>query len=81
MNVILTQRFDEFFQQFQPLSVDIRVKRIYRHLTATPSFGGEIAGAGRPFQMMEMPLDDNNMKDSKIYIKSTDTDFSPNFSV
>ena len=24
------------------MSVDIRVKRIYRHLTATPSFGGQI---------------------------------------
>ena len=55
------------------MSVDLRVSRIYRHLAASPSFGGEIAVAGRPFQMMEMPLDDNNMKDSKIYIKSTDT--------
>ena len=54
-----------------PVSVDLRVSRIYRHLAASPSFGGQIAGAGRtprlsylPFQTMEMPLDDDNTKDS-----------------
>ena len=43
----------------------------YRHLAASPSFGGQIAGAGGtprlsylPFQMMEMPLDGDNTKDS-----------------
>jgi hypothetical protein len=29
------------------VSVDLRVSRIYRHLTATPSFGGQIAEARR----------------------------------
>ena len=54
-----------------PVSVDLRVSRIYRHLVASPSFGGQIAGAGgtprlsyRPFQMMVMPLDGDNKKDS-----------------
>ena len=28
------------------VSVDLRVSRIYRHLAAFPSFGGQIAGAG-----------------------------------
>ena len=44
---------------------------IYRHLTATPSFGGQTGGAGGTprlsylaFQTMEMPLDGDNMKDS-----------------
>ena len=53
------------------VSVDIRVKRIYRHLTVTPSFGGQIAGAGGtprlsylPCQTMELPLDGDNTKDS-----------------
>ena len=54
-----------------PVSVDLRVSRIYRHLAASPSFGGQIAGAGGtprlsylPFQTMEMPLDGDNTKDS-----------------
>ena len=54
-----------------PVSVDIRVKRIYRHLTATPLFGGQIAGAGGTprlsylgCQTMELPLDGDNTKDS-----------------
>ena len=45
--------------------------RIHRHLAASPSFGGQIAGAGGtprlsylPFQTMEMPLDGDNTKDS-----------------
>ena len=29
-----------------PVSVDLRVSRIYRHLAPSPSFGGQIAGAG-----------------------------------
>ena len=55
----------------QTVSVDLRVSRIYRHLAASPWFGGQIAGAGRtprlsylPFQTMEMPLDGDNTKDS-----------------
>ena len=28
------------------VSVDLRVSRIYRHLMASPSFGGQIAGTG-----------------------------------
>ena len=47
-----------------PVSVDLRVSRIYRHLAISPSFEGQIAGAGGtprlsylPFQTMEMPLD------------------------
>jgi hypothetical protein len=55
----------------KPVSVDFRVSRIYRHLAASPSFGGEIAGAGGTprlsylaFQTMEMLLDGNNTKDS-----------------
>ena len=58
------------FQAFA-VSVDIRVSRIYRHLTATPSFGGQLAGAGGtprlsylPCQTMELPLDGDNTKDS-----------------
>ena len=54
-----------------PVSVDLRVSRIYRHLAASPLFGGQIAGAGGksrlsylPFQTMEMPLDGDNTKDS-----------------
>jgi hypothetical protein len=54
-----------------PVSVDLRVSHIYRHLAASPSFGGQIAGAGGtprlsylPFQTMEMPLDGDNTKDS-----------------
>ena len=53
------------------VSVDLRVSRIYRHLAATPSFGGQLAGAGGtprlsylPFQTMELPLDGNNTVDS-----------------
>ena len=53
------------------VSVDLRVSRIYRHLAASPLFGGQIAGAGGtprlsylPFQTMEMPLDGDNTKDS-----------------
>ena len=60
-----------FYVSFSTVSVDIRVKRIYRHLTATPSFGGQIAGAGGtprlsylPCQTMELPLDGDNTKDS-----------------
>ena len=59
------------FHWWNPVSVDIRVKRIYRHLTATPSFGGQTAGAGGtprlsylPCQTMELPLDGDNTKDS-----------------
>ena len=58
------------FQAFA-VSLDIRVSRIYRYLAATPSFGGQIAGAGGkprlsylPLQTMEMPLDGDNTKDS-----------------
>jgi hypothetical protein len=54
-----------------PVSVDLRVRRIYRHLAASPSFEGQIAGAGGTprlsylaFQTMEMPLDGDNTKDS-----------------
>ena len=54
-----------------PVSVDLRVSRIYRHLAASPSFGAQIAGASGmprlsylPFQTMEMPLDGDNTKDS-----------------
>ena len=43
----------------------------YRHLTTTPSFGAQIAGAGGtprlsylPCQTMELPLDGDNTKDS-----------------
>ena len=36
--------------------VDLRVSRIYRHLAASPSFGGQLA--------KEMPLYGDNMKDS-----------------
>ena len=57
--------------QFVTVSVDLRVSRIYRRLTATPSFGGQIAGAGGtprltylPCQTMELPLDGDNTKDS-----------------
>ena len=53
------------------VSVDLRVSRIFRHLPASPSFGGQIAGADGtprnsylPFQTMEMPLDGDNTKDS-----------------
>ena len=53
------------------VSVDLRVSRIYRHLVASPSFGGQIGGAGGtprliylPFQTMEMPLDGDNTKAS-----------------
>ena len=53
------------------VSVDLRVSRIDRHLAASPSFWGQIAGAGcmprlsyLPFQTMEMPLDGDNTKDS-----------------
>ena len=53
------------------VSVDLRVSRIYRHLAASPLFGGQIAGAGGtprlsylPFQTMEMPLDGANTADS-----------------
>ena len=53
------------------VSVDLRVSRIYRHLTATPSFGGQTARAGGtprlsylPFQTMELPLDGDITKDS-----------------
>ena len=60
-----------FYVSFSTVSVDIRVKRIYRHLTATPSFGGQIAGAGGTprlsylaCQTMELPLDGDNTKDS-----------------
>ena len=60
-----------FYVSFSTVSVDIRVKRIYRHLTATPSFGGQIAGACGtprlrylPCQTMELPLDGDNTKDS-----------------
>ena len=28
-----------------PVSVDLRVSRIHRHLLASPSFGGQVAGA------------------------------------
>ena len=28
------------------VSVDLRVSRIYRHLAASPSFGGQVGGAG-----------------------------------
>ena len=31
---------------FPAVSADLRVSRIYRHLAASPSFGGQIAGAG-----------------------------------
>ena len=31
---------------FPTVSVDLRVSRIYRHLALSPSFGGQIAGAG-----------------------------------
>ena len=55
----------------KPVSVDLRVSRIYRHLAASPSFAGQIARAGGtprlsylPFQTMEMPLDGDNTKDS-----------------
>ena len=58
------------------MSLDLRVSRIYRHLAASPSFGGKIAGAGGTpslsylaFQTMEMPLDGDNTK----ILKSTDT--------
>ena len=61
----------EFHLRCAPVSVDLRVIRIYRHIAASPSFGGQIAGAGStprlsylPFQMMDMPLDSDNMKDS-----------------
>ena len=54
-----------------PVSVDLKVSRIHRHLAASPLFGGQIAGAGGtprlrylPFQTMEMPLDGDNTKDS-----------------
>ena len=30
---------------FPAVSADLRVSRIYRHLAASPSFGGQIAGA------------------------------------
>ena len=40
----------------RPVSVDLRVSRIYRHLAASPSFGGQLA--------KEMPLYGDNMKDS-----------------
>ena len=49
------------------MSVDLRVSRIYRHLAAFPSFGGQVAGAApelAALQTMEMPLDDDNTKDS-----------------
>ena len=55
----------------KPVSVDIRVSRIYRHLTATPSFGGQTASAGGtprlsylPFQTMELLLNGDNTVDS-----------------
>ena len=35
-----------FFHWQKTVSVDLRVSRIYRHLVASPSFGGQIAGAG-----------------------------------
>ena len=31
----------------ESVSVDLRVSRIWRHLAASPSFGGQIAGAGK----------------------------------
>ena len=57
----------------KPVSVDLRVSRIYHHLEASPSFGGQIAGAGAGgtprltyllFQTMEMPLDGDNTQNS-----------------
>jgi hypothetical protein len=68
---IQIQNIWDMFWWFLAVSVDIRVKRIYRHLTATPSFGGQIAGAGGmprlsylTCQTMELPLDGDNTKDS-----------------
>ena len=49
------------------MSVDLRVSRIYRHLAASPSFGGQIADAAgqlSALQTMEMLLDGDNTKDS-----------------
>ena len=54
-------------------SVNSRVSRILRHLAASPSFGGQIAGAGGTPRLSylpskrwrsEMPLDGANTADS-----------------
>ena len=54
------------------VSVDLRVSHIQRHLAASTSFGGQIAGAGgmcaapqlSSVQTMEIPLDGTNKADS-----------------
>ena len=42
---------------YQPVSVDLRVSRIYRHLAASPSFGGRISGDGATPQLSALPND------------------------
>ena len=46
MKLTTVKLFFHIFLNFTPVSVDLRVSRIYRHLVASPLFGGQVAGAG-----------------------------------
>ena len=43
-----------------PVSVDLRVSRIYRHLAASPLFGGQTAGAGGTPRLSYLPSKDGD---------------------
>jgi hypothetical protein len=56
--------FDLLGKKYFPVSVDLRVSRIYRYIAESPSFGGPTAPQLAALQTMEMPLDGDNTKDS-----------------